>query len=194
MSKPTFPSVTEKPCTCGFLEQQADDPDSPIVFDALLNEYHFEYPNPCTGGDCDAAKAQMMIYHCPFCGGAAPPSKRATLFTTFTRGEQRRLYRLFDGMRTLQEVVAALGPPDEDKERGLTIQQPEKEGQAPTLRCFRTLRYIRLSDTADVEVYADQAEDKVQVTLMGKYIGSPTKEKKKGKKKKGRSKKKGRDL
>ncbi len=172
MSKPTFASVTKQRCTCGFLEEQANDPASPIVFDPRLNEYHFEYPSPCASGNCQAAKAQMMIYHCPFCGGAAPPSKRATLFTTFTPKEQRRLYRLFDGMRTLQEVVAALGPPDEDKERGLTVRRPEKDGHAPTLRSFRTLRYTRLSETADVEVYVDPAEDKVQVMLMGKYIGS----------------------
>ena len=71
MAKPTSFSVTSKPCTCGFLECQADDPDSPIVFDARLNEYHFEYASPCSDVGCDSAKAQMMIYHCPFCGGAA---------------------------------------------------------------------------------------------------------------------------
>ena len=174
MSKPTFASVTEQPCTCGFLERQADNPTSPIVFDVRLNEYHFEYPSPCAGEGCLTAKAQMMIYHCPFCGGAAPKSKRPSLFTAFIPEEQRRLCRLFDGMRTLQDVIAALGLPDEDKERGLTVHQPEKEGKAPTMRSFRTLRYTRLSDTADVEVYADPAEDKVQVVLMGKYIGSPT--------------------
>jgi hypothetical protein len=174
MSKPTFDSVTEQPCNCGFLEQQADDPASPIVFDARLNEYHFEYPSPCAGGDCATAKAQMMIYHCPFCGGAAPPSKREALFTAFTPEEQRRLYRLFDGMRTLQEVIAALGPPDEDKEQGLTVRRPGQDGQPPSTRSFRTMRYTRLSDTADVEVYADPTEGKVQVMLMGKYIGSPT--------------------
>ncbi len=174
MTKPTFASVTEQSCTCGFLEQQAVDPASPIVFDARLNEYHFEYPSPCASTECDAGKAQVMIYHCPFCGGAAPPSQRATLFTTFGPEEQRRLCGLFDGMRTLQEVVAALGPPDEDKERGLTIRRPEKGGQAPTVRSFRTLRYTRPSDTADVDVYADPAEGGVQVVLMGKYIGSPT--------------------
>jgi hypothetical protein len=176
MSKPTFASVTKKPCTCGVLEQEANDPDSPIVFDVQMNEYHFEYPSPCAGEDCDTAKAQMMIYHCPFCGGATPPSKRESLFTAPSRKEQRRLCRLFNGLRTLQEVVATIGPPDEDKDQGLTIRLSEKDGQATTTRTFRTLRYTRLSDTADVEVYADPAEDKVQVTLMGKYIGSPTNE------------------
>lgn len=173
MSKPTFASVTEEPCTCGFLEQQADDPNSPIAFDARMNEYHFEYPSPC-GGDCATAKAHLMIHHCPFCGGAAPPSKRDLLFAVVTPEESRRVWRLFDGMRTLQEVVAALGPPDEDKERGLTVGQPAKDGQAPTMQSFRTLRYTRLSDTAAVEVYADPADDKVHVILMGKYIGPPT--------------------
>jgi hypothetical protein len=174
MGKPTPASVTEATCTCHYLEHAADDPANPIVFDPEMNEYHFEYPSPCAGGDCEAAKAYLMIYHCPICGGAAPESKRAALFTTFAPEEQRRLYRLFEGMSTLQEVVAALGPPDEDDERGLTVQQPEKDGQPPTMRSFRTLRYTRLSDTADVEVCADPADDKVQVMLMGKYIGSPT--------------------
>jgi hypothetical protein len=173
MAKPTHASVTDAPCTCRYLEHAADDPASPIVFDAELNEYNFEYPSPCGDGSCEAGKASLRIYHCPFCGGAAPESKRPALFTTFTPEEQGRLYRLFDGMQTLQDVVEALGPPDEDKERGLTVRVPEQEGKAPTLRRFRTLRYCRLSDTADVEVYADPAEGKVQVTLMGKYIGAP---------------------
>ena len=72
----TFASVTEQPCACGYLQREADDVASPIVFDATMNEYHFEYPSPCANGACDAAKARMVIYHCPFCGGLAPPSKR----------------------------------------------------------------------------------------------------------------------
>src|SRR5262245_13189907 len=173
MAKPTHASVTEAPCTCRYLEHEADDPTSPIVFDAQLNEYHFEYPSPCAGGDCPTAKAQLIIYHCPFCGGAAPESKRDLLFAVIPPEEQRRLHRLFDGMRTLQGVIAALGPPDQDKERGLTFEQPERGAQPPTMRSFRTLQYTRLSETADVEVYADPAEGKVQVMLLGKYIGSP---------------------
>lgn len=174
MSKPTFASVTKKPRTCSFLERQADDPDSPIVFDARTNEYRFEYPSPCADGSCDAAKAQMMIYHCPFCGGTAPSSKRTSMFTSFSRAEQRRLYRMFDGMRTLQEVVEKMGPPDDDLESGMTVQEPEKSGAAPTMRSYRTLRYSGLSDTADVQVYSHPGEDKVRVGLMGKYVGPPT--------------------
>lgn len=172
MKKPTFASVTSKPCRCGFLERATGDPDLPIRFDASVGEYHFEFPSPCIGETCPEAKAQLTIYHCPFCGGAAPPSKRETLFTMFSRLEAGRLGRLFDGMRTLDEVVQALGTPDEDKERGMMVREPGNEGKAPTARSHRTLRYTRLSDTADVEVYADPAEGAVKVTLMGKYIGS----------------------
>src|SRR5262249_27430515 len=163
MSNPTFASVTKKLCTCGFLEREADDPDSPIVFDARMNEYQFEYPSPCVGGGCEVAKAQMMIYHCPFCGGAAPPSKRASMFTSFSRKEERRLYRLFGGLRTLQEVIEKLGPPEEGLENGLAVQEPEKDGAAPALRTYRTLRYSRLSETAEVQVYAHPGEGKVRV-------------------------------
>src|SRR5687768_4501390 len=139
MSKPTFESVTEEPCACGFLEHQADDPASPIVFDPALNEYHFEYPSPCAGPDCPADKAKLMIYHCPFCGGAAPASKRGLLFAVIPAAEQGRLKRLFDGLGTLAEVVTAVGPPDEEKEHGLTVRQPEGDGRAPTMRTYRTL-------------------------------------------------------
>jgi len=173
VKKPTFASVTGKTCSCGFLERAADHPDMPIRFVPLVGEYHFEYPSPCGGSTGLEAKAKLVIYHCLFCGGAAPPSKRAALFTTFSKREAGRLHRLFDGMRTLEQVVRALGPPDEDKGRGLTVEEPEKAGKAPTLRTHRTLLYTRLSDTVDVEVYADAAEGNVQVTLTGKYIGPP---------------------
>src|SRR5438552_3640751 len=39
MTKPTHASVTDQPCSCGFLQEAADDPDSPIVYDAQLNEF-----------------------------------------------------------------------------------------------------------------------------------------------------------
>ncbi len=58
-------------------------------------------------------------------------------------------------------------------ERGLTVREPEKEGKPPTLRTYRTLRYTRLSDNADVEAYADPAKGNVQVALVGKYMGRP---------------------
>src|SRR5262245_4848327 len=94
VTKPTFASVTEEPCECGYLSDAANDPDSPIAFDAELNEYNFQYPSPCGGGACEGDKALLRIYHCPFCGGAAPQSKRDLLFTVISAEEQRRLLRL----------------------------------------------------------------------------------------------------
>ena len=105
---------------------------------------NFEFPSPCGGETCPEAKAHLTIYHCPFCGGAAPPSKRETLFTHISDQEAARLYRMFDGMRTLEEVVRAVGPPDDDIERGLTVREPEKEGKPPRLRTYRTLHYTHL--------------------------------------------------
>jgi hypothetical protein len=74
MAKPTRASVTEEPCKCGVLELAAKDPRSHIVFDSEVNEYHFRYPHPIKGNP--SAMGSMVIYHCFFCGGAAPASKR----------------------------------------------------------------------------------------------------------------------
>jgi hypothetical protein len=102
VEKPTFASVTVDRCSCGFLEQAADDPKLPIRFDQSVGEYNFEFPSPCVGETCPEAKAQLRIYHCPFCGGAAPPSKRETLFAHISDEEAARIYRMFHGMRTLE--------------------------------------------------------------------------------------------
>jgi hypothetical protein len=68
------------------LEREANDPDSPIAFDKELNEFNFEYSTAGT-----ERKAQWRIYHCPFCGGAAPESKRRALFASISDAEERRL-------------------------------------------------------------------------------------------------------
>lgn len=62
-------SVTKTPCSCGTLEREAEDPDSPVTFDRESRCYSFvcqlalpEGPSPFS----------LLIYHCPFCGGVAP--------------------------------------------------------------------------------------------------------------------------
>src|ERR1041385_958088 len=101
-----MPNNRIRPCKCGYLERQSNHPDSPIRFDPELNEYHFVYATKAGG------EAKMMIYHCPFCGGRAPKSRRSELFHRLTREEQRRLCDLTKGMRSVQEVTAAFGEPD----------------------------------------------------------------------------------
>jgi hypothetical protein len=170
VTKPTFASVTEELCTCGYLQHAAEDPNSPIVFDPQLNEYHFEFLSPCSDGTCTGAKATLAIYHCPFCGGAAPESKRDLLFAVIPAEEQRRLYTLLEGIKTLDEAIRVLGPPDEDRPYGVTQTHPEQEGKAPTIQSFRTLEYRHLSGTAEVCI-VDYHKDRVHFMLQGKYIG-----------------------
>src|SRR5205807_3785770 len=105
MTKPTHASVTKEPCTCGYLVRAADDPTSPIVYDARLNEYHFEYPSPCGDSECGQAKAFLMIYHCPFCGGAAPESKRRLLCAGIPPDEERKLSKFPGSITTVVEPI-----------------------------------------------------------------------------------------
>ena len=44
MTMPTGASVTEVPCTCGYLERKSLDPDTPVDFDPVTNEFSFTYP------------------------------------------------------------------------------------------------------------------------------------------------------
>ena len=74
MTKPTHDSVTEIPCACGTLQRLAEDSEVPVEFDQRLNEFHFTF----RGGD--GSPAFLMIYHCPFCGGALPESKHDSLY------------------------------------------------------------------------------------------------------------------
>jgi hypothetical protein len=172
MAKPTHASVTEEQCTCQYLARAADDPRSPIVYDPRLNEYNFEYPSPCGDGTCAAGKVLFRIYHCPFCGGAAPESKRRLLFAVILPEEESRLYKLLGSIKTLDEAMRLFGPPDDDNPCGVTAKQPEREGTAPTVESFRTLTYSGLSETADVSI-AESRTGGVHFWLQGKYLRQP---------------------
>lgn len=123
--RPTRASVTDAVCECKYLHA-ADDPDLPIVFDERMNEYHFVYPEPGAGGS-----ASLNIYHCPFCGGAAPASKRHLLFHVVNADEQRRLADLLVPLHSLKAVLEALGPPDEDDPTGSSDRYEETD-KAPS--------------------------------------------------------------
>ena len=69
------PNFDAPKCDCRTLERLSKEPSIPIEFDAKLNEYRLRG----TVGE------QIMIYHCPFCGGRTPNSRRAELFTHITR-------------------------------------------------------------------------------------------------------------
>lgn len=155
-----MPDEDAEPCGCHWLEREADEPLSPVEFDPVFNEYHFKRHD---GGT-------MMIYHCPFCGGAAPKSKRAQMFAVITEQEQERLTELTGALRTLDEVMNALGKPDLDAPASSMVL--ESDGNPPRVDLHRQLRYEHLSDTASV-VVREIESGRVSITFQGKCIGPP---------------------
>jgi hypothetical protein len=161
--KPHAGSVTDIACTCAYLQRAAEEPTIPIDFDAEMNEFHI------TGKD----GGHSVIYHCPFCGGAAPRSRRASFFATITHDEQRRLAKLTTGLATIDDVIARFGKADQDLAEGLVIHTAESETEPSRIRSYRTLRYCNLSETADVD-FTDYGPDRgVSATFRGKFLGRP---------------------
>jgi hypothetical protein len=165
--KPTFASVTDVSCTCQFLERVADEPDVPIVFDTRMNEYHLT--------SLGKNRGYTMIYHCPFCGGAAPRSKRDSFFATITQSEEERLRSLTSGLATADAVIKKLGKPDSDMVDGLVVKTPGSRRDAPTIKGYRVLRYGGLSKTADVDFTDYGPERGVRATFHSKYLKTPSK-------------------
>jgi hypothetical protein len=159
------PSKTDIPCDCGYLERLANDPDMPVQFDARMNEFHFVYGPSGLG--------KLNIYHCPMCGGKAPESRRAAQFAQLSAEERNRLFNLTNPLKTVSDVIATLGEPDHDRPTGTIVTTPEKEGQPPETKAYRTLTYTNLSETADVcvIVYPTQL---VAFSFRGKFLGDPS--------------------
>ena len=156
------PDPTVPQCDCGWLENAANDPHVPVVYDRQVNEYHITRAGELGG--------TLMIYHCPFCGGSAPKSKRDQLFATITHEEIHRLQELVQDIKTVGQTLTRFGPPDEDLATGQGITSPEKDGEPSRTQFFRTLRYSKLSDTAEIEAVV-YPEEQVQFAFVPKYIG-----------------------
>jgi hypothetical protein len=167
--RPTSASVTDVSCSCGYLARAADDPDVPIVFDERTGEFHFTYYEP---GECVAEEwspAMLVIFHCPFCGGAAPPSKRALLFHAIPRAEEQRLFTILTPLKNIDAAITALGPPDWDNEIGGVSRTSPDDGKPSVVTCSRRLCYQRLSEIADV--WLDNFQDGVAYwSLQGKPL------------------------
>lgn len=162
--KPTPASVTSAPCTCDYLQRVADDAENPIAFDERTSEYQFRYQEPGSEGLSD-----LVIYHCPFCGGAAPASKRALLFTSIPRAEAARLAEILQPIETIHDALQQFGPPDVDD--CSTTLRPELDGQPPSVEPHRDIRYSNLSDVADIWI-TERADGSVRWHLQGKYVGN----------------------
>jgi hypothetical protein len=166
MTKPHDRSVTDVACTCNYLERAAAEPDIPIAFDAEMNEYQIAFVNN---------RNSATIYHCPFCGGAAPHSKRASFFATITFRESARLAELTSGMATTAQVIDKFGKPDEDLAYGTGELTHGTTTEPPTHKTYRVLYYRALSDTVDV-MFTDYGPERgVRASLSGKSLGRPGK-------------------
>jgi hypothetical protein len=111
----------------------------------------------------------MMIYHCPFCGGRAPKSRRGELFHRLTERERQRLFQLTKGLRTVQDVITAFGEPDIRQPVGIVIVTPERDGKPETTVGFPVMIYTKLSETANVRVTIHPA-DRVGIGFDGKAV------------------------
>jgi hypothetical protein len=150
------------PCRCNYLALAADESGNPIAFDAAMNEYQIAY-------ETSGMRARSTIYYCPFCGGAAPKSKRAERFATITYEESKRLRDLFATVKTIDDAISRFGPPDHDDPRGLVVSAPGSETDPPREDAYRVVTYARLSDQAEVELV--DGERGVRVVLRGKFLG-----------------------
>jgi hypothetical protein len=111
-----------------------------------------------------------------------PETERDSLFAVVSREERRRLYNLFGGIKSLDDAIQVLGPPDDDSTPVVTKKEPETEEAAPALQripALRTLTYRRLSEAAEVRIM--DFGDTFLVQLYGKYVGPPEEPPRRGK-------------
>jgi hypothetical protein len=163
--KRTHASVTQEPCTCGYLHNRAVEPENPIEFDEATNEFQLKYFD-----NQDNCPAMLVIYHCPFCGGAAPKSKRNLLFATISRSESLRLAEIVSPIKTIIDAVNTLGAPDLDGHS--TSSSTGGDSTPPSIEYHREIRFHRLSEVANV-VITERQDGTVWWRLDGKSLNVP---------------------
>jgi hypothetical protein len=155
---PSEPNFDAPKCDCRFLERLSREPSVPIEFDPKLNEYHI----------VGAGGGKTMIYHCPFCGGRAPDSRREELFTHITHAESGRLKALTIDLKTVDDVLKTFGLPDYDNPAGYANTKDDGAGR-PITTYYRQLTFGGLSDSAYVNAIVGLNRE-VQFTFSAKEI------------------------
>ena len=158
--KPTFASVTTEPCSCNWPRDVSAEPENSLRFDEAKREYTFITQN---GGALD-------IYHCPFCGGVMPRSRKTAPFAYVSDAEVSRLVELTRNLKSVDQAIRALGRPDRITARGLRVRTPPKGRRPPRVKDYRVLTFTKVSDTADVEL-ADGGPEGISFSFCGKYLG-----------------------
>jgi len=151
------PNLSAAKCECGTLEYLSNEPSIPIVFDADLNEYHV----------VGASRQKVMIHHCFFCGGLAPPSRRGDLFMHITQEELARLMETTRDLKTPDDVIGAFGQADSDRAHGMGVTKRESSADPARATYYRQMTYHGLSDTADLNVIVG-LNDQVQFSFTQK--------------------------
>ncbi len=152
---------TNYPCDCDVLDRAADEPDTPIAFDAQTNEYQLVHSEENRG--------LMVFYYCPFCGGRTPDTRRGRLFARITFAEVQRLKKLTRDIKTIDDAIRVLGKPDADHPDGITTQTPDSETEPTQIKSYRMITYSGLSETAVVQI-TDYRRDRVEIQFTGKFL------------------------
>lgn len=94
------------------------------------------------------------VYHCHFCGGLLPDSRRPIWYPRLSQEERARLQQLVEGITTAEEAIERLGPPDFDAMMGVheSIEGRLVWNEELSNKC-RNVEYHNLSEHANIEFY-----------------------------------------
>lgn len=143
---------TERKCKCHVIAMLAGDSNIPIQYDPELNEYYLAFGND----------GQVHFYYCPMCGGHLPKSKRGQLFTRPSAREKSKITERIKEARSISDIVAILGEPDERHEQ--ILHTPEQKRIYGMKDARQTLRYTSLAKTFDLLL--QEYEDGTYVVLF----------------------------
>jgi hypothetical protein len=149
----------QRACFCGSLERSADDPESPLVFDAKTNEFQIIK-------ETGHGRSELIVRYCFSCGGSAPVSKRGQLFAWVSGEEKIRLARLCADIRTIEDAARSFGAPDDDYP--MMTEATSEDGRREST-IHRSIVYSGLSETADVR-FTHVVGDRVSVSFSGKSL------------------------
>jgi len=127
-------------CKCGVLDHASKEPDHVVRWDDKDKTFYLAY----------GQHGRLMIYYCPFLRRQS--SRRATkiAFAHISDAEMNRLRTIIDGLKTVDDVIAHFGPPDERKEVGSTVTKPEKDAKPAITNNYATIHCRKLSEVADM--------------------------------------------
>lgn len=155
-----MPPERKEICSCGVLETASKEPGHVVRWDEQMNEYYLAH----------GKSGRMMVYYCPFCGGSTPKSRRESLFAHVSQQEESRILGLFREVRTVADVLARFGQPDEEREFASGVRHPGKDGKAESGEMYRGLVYRNLSPVAEI-IFEVGRNESVHGRWIQKYVG-----------------------